>query len=82
VGSGRNGTAEPLGQLLRAVCLLTRADNFENLLEPCEELKFFALNGEILNALLGSLASEKPRRFFSWPHLYQIAAFQAAAVLP
>jgi hypothetical protein len=80
--SGTNGTAEPLGQLLRAVCLLTRADKFENLLEPCEKLKFFALNGEIVNALLGSLAREKPRRVFSWPHLYQILAFRAAAVLP
>jgi hypothetical protein len=60
---------------------LTRLENFENLLEPREELKFFALHGENGKALLGSHASEKPRRVFSWPHLYQILAFPAAAVL-
>jgi hypothetical protein len=32
--------------LWRAVCLLTQAGDFENLLKPCEELKFFALDGD------------------------------------
>ncbi len=57
------GVCEFLG---RVVCLLTRTEDFENLFEPVGKLKFFALPGDVNEALLGSLASEKPRRVFSW----------------
>ena len=49
----------------RAVRLLTRAEDFENLLVSYERLRFFALDGDENEALLGSHPSEKPRRVFS-----------------
>lgn len=60
------GVREFLGGV---VCLLARTEDLENLFEPVGKLKFLALPGEADEALLGSLASEKPRSFFSWPSL-------------
>jgi hypothetical protein len=40
-----NLTAEPLAEHVRAVCLLTRAENFENLLELSVNPNLYEVSG-------------------------------------
>ena len=60
----RNGTAgRPLGFRARSLSIDT-SRFFETLPVPCEELKFFVLNGELMNALLGSRPVKSQGGFF------------------
>ena len=60
-GAGVNGTAGPFF-VVSAVFEWTRAENL--LLESGEGLKFFALPGKVVEALLGSRAVKSQGEFF------------------